>query len=40
VSAESVRKQLKTVFSKTETRSQGQLIALVSRSLAMLRLPR
>jgi len=37
VSQETVRVQVKRVLSKTETRSQGQLIGLLSRSLAALR---
>ncbi|MEO9190945.1 MAG: LuxR C-terminal-related transcriptional regulator [Acetobacteraceae bacterium] len=37
VSRETVRVQLESVLGKTDTHSQGQLIALVTRSLAMLR---
>lgn len=37
VSRETIRVQVRSIFHKTETRSQGQLIALVSRSLAALR---
>ena len=37
VSRETVRVQLKSVMGKTDTHSQGQLTALVTRSLAMLR---
>jgi DNA-binding CsgD family transcriptional regulator/PAS domain-containing protein len=39
VSHETVRVQVKRVLAKTETGSQGQLIALLSRSLAALRRP-
>ena len=37
VSQETVRAQLKQVLAKTDTHSQGQLISLLSRSLAALR---
>lgn len=38
VSRETVRAQVKSVLAKTESRGQGQLIGLVARSLASLRL--
>jgi DNA-binding CsgD family transcriptional regulator len=37
VSQETVRVQVKRILAKTETRSQGQLIAVVARSFAVLR---
>ena len=37
VSRETVRVQVKNVFAKTGTHNQGQLVGLVSRSLAALR---
>jgi DNA-binding CsgD family transcriptional regulator len=39
VSKETVRAQLKRALAKTETHSQAQFVAVIARSLAMLRRP-